>query len=502
MKRLFGFDIVKQFENIYSWIILILVFSLYYLDFVPNDNEENYLQLAKAFYDHNWMNNSFVLSESGGTRTLYQYIIGFFLKLFSFELVIFIFRGLFIIAYSFILHKIYKSLKITNLMILVHLVFMYLDKQSYFAGSWIFITIEAKAFAYLFVLLALNFIIQRKYNQTILFLIFATYFHILIGFYAFVYMALTILIIEKWDFKSNFKLIFKMSVYFVSILPFVIFLNTNLDAQIDLKPSSDWIYSYFRNPHHTTLSDGFAIHLKGIVFSFIAMLSLVYMIKKDQNDKMQVLYILGIVSYAGTLLLVPLIFIDENGTFLKFYLFRINAFSTFIFTLLLTKWLFKVIRSNHLRLVYAGIIIIASMQLLEVGFRNYRKIKSYEDFSLNEVSDFIKSETNENAIILGLKYSEGAIQDSWGDLNLSLMRRMERDMFVVFKFVPTDLSKIHEWYKRIKIRENIIKDINNLVTISKKYKIDYVLSRKKIDKEFLKLEFNNDNYYLYKVMIY
>ena len=403
MKRLINFDLVKQFESVYSWVILIFIFSVYYLDFIPNENEENYLQLAKAFYEPDWIKNSFVLSESGGTRILYQYIVGFFLKLFSFEQVVFIFRGLFIIAYSFILHKIYKYLKITNLMIVIHLVFIYLEKQSYFAGSWIFITTEAKAFAYLFVLLALNFIIKRKYNLTILFLVFATYFHVLIGFYAFVYMALSILIVEKWNLKCNYKLIFKISVYFVLILPFVILLSSNLDGETGLKPSSDWIYSYFRNPHHTTLSNGsFSVHLKGILYSFIAMLSLAYLSKKDQDDKIKVLYILGIVSYAGTLLLLPLIYIDENGTFLKFYLFRINAFSTFIFTLILAKWLFKVLKSNHLRIVYAGIIVVVSMKLLEVGVKKYGDIKSYQDYSLNEVSDYIKLNTDNNSIILGL----------------------------------------------------------------------------------------------------
>ena len=497
MRKQIQFNVIKQFEDIYSWIILIMIFSIYYLDFVPNGNEENYLQLAKAFYETDWIKNSFVLSESAGTRILYNYIVGFFLSIFSFEKVVFIFRGLFILAYSLILCKIYKSLKITNLMIVLHLVLIYLGKQSYFAGSWIFITIEAKEFSYLFVLLALNFLIQRKYNQTIILLVFATYFHVLIGFYAFFYMALTILIIEKWNFKSNNRLILKLSVYFLIILPYAYILSSNIGGAADLKPSSDWIYTYFRNPHHTTLiNGGFFGHLKGIIFSFFAMLSLIYMLKKDNNDKMHVLYILGIVSYAGTLLLVPLIFIDNNGTFLKFYLFRINAFSTFIFTLTLAKWLFKIIKNEYKTIVSVVIIIFAIQQIVEVGFLKYLRIESYKDYSLNEVSDFIKSNTDENAIILSLTdIGEGFRSD----LDLSLTRKMERDMFVVYKFVPADLNKIHEWYKRIKIRDDIVKDINNLVAVSETYKIDYVLSKKKFDNEFLILEFNNNTYFLYGI---
>ncbi|MEC3908037.1 hypothetical protein VOI54_13480 [Tamlana sp. 2201CG12-4] len=479
--------------------MLLLILSMYYLHFTLNDNEENYLQLAKAFYEPDWIVNSFVLTESAGTRLLYQYIIGFFLNLFSFELVVFIFRGLFIIAFSLVLHKIYKSLKINNIIVFAHLFLIYLDNQSYFAGSRIFISVEAKTFAYLFVFLALNFIIQKKYNLTVLFLIVATYFHILVGFYAFGYMAISILIIEKWDFRSNYKLILKLFVYVLAILPFVFVLYSNINTNVtaNLKPSSDWIYTYFRNPHHTTLINAeFSTQLKGILYSVMAMLFLIYMYRKENNDsKMKVLYLIGIVTYAGTLLLVPLIFIDKNGTFLKFYLFRINAFSTFIFTLTLTNWLYKITKEEYKTIVYAGVAMLGLIQLATVSFRQYKNI-TYSDTSLNEVCEFIKSKTDKESNILGLANPAAGFDN---DLKLSLTRKMERDMFVVYKFVPADLNKIHEWYKRVKIRNDIAKNINLLTDALDDYKIDYVLSKRSFKTEFLKLEFNNNSYFLYKV---
>ena len=158
--------------------------------------------------------------------------------------------------------------------------------------------------------------------------------------------------------------------------------------------------------------------------------------------------------------------------------------------------LFKIIKNEYKTIVSVVIIIFAIQQIVEVGFLKYLRIESYKDYSLNEVSDFIKSNTDENAIILSLTdIGEGFRSD----LDLSLTRKMERDMFVVYKFVPADLNKIHEWYKRIKIRDDIVKDINNLVAVSETYKIDYVLSKKKFDNEFLILEFNNNTYFLYGI---
>ncbi len=499
MKKRIQIDIVKYFESIYSWVILMLIFSVYYLDFIPNSNEENYFQLAKAFFEPDWIKNSFILTESSGTRALYQYIVGFFLGIFSIEQVVFIFRFFFIVAYSVILHKIYKSLKIKNIMIVLHLVILYLGKQAFFAGSWIFITAEAKAFAYLFIFLALYFTIQKRYNFTILFLILATYFHILIGFYAFVYMALSILILERWDLKTNYKLILKLSVYFIAVLPFVLVLYNNIDVPANLKPNADWIYTWFRNPHHTTLiNGGFSTQLKGIIFSFVAMLTLIYMRRKDDADsRMQTLYIIGIVTFAGTLLSVPFIFFDKNGTFLKFYLFRINAFSTLIFVIALSKWLYKIIKEEYRTIGYIAIIFLAAMQLGTVALHQYDKVKSYNDFSYNEVCEYIRSKTDKSSVILGLFDTNRSSLSN--EEKYSLTRKTERDRFVVFKFVPADLNKIHEWYNRVKIKDDIAKDIDNLVAASVTYKIDYVMSNLKYDKEFLEPVFNNDNYFLYKV---
>jgi hypothetical protein len=493
MNLIKNIDLKKIFESIYSWIILMMIFSVYYLGYVPNGNEENYLQLAKEFFDPDWIKNSFVLNDSAGTRIIYQYIVGFFLDFLSFEFVTLIFRGFLIVAFSFILNAIYKSLQINNIMIVVHLVLIYLDKQSYFAGSWIFISVEAKSFAYLLVLIALYFIIQKKYNITVISLVGATYFHVLVGGYAFIYFGLSILIIEKFDFRNNYQLLFKLFIYVLVVSPYILWLLKNTNAPSELEPKADWIYSYFRNSHHTTLSHGFHYHLIGIFESFLALLSLIYLRKKDAFDsRMEVLYVIGIISFAGTLMLVPVIFFDENGTILKFYLFRINALSTFIFTIVFIKWIFKILKTEYSTIIYATVAIFALRALFVGALANYRNHKAYNNDPIIEVCDFIKLNTDKDVVVLGLFESNNE--------NLSMTRRMERDRFVVYKFVPADLNKIHEWYYRVKIKNEILKDINNLTLTTDKYKIDFVLSEDIIETNSLELLYTNNAYFFYKVL--
>ena len=493
MKKLNQVDFIRFFENTYSWLILIVIFSFYYLGYVPNPNEENYLLFAKEFMDPDWIKNSFFLKKSAGTRVLSEYIVGFFLKYFSFEAVVLIFRGFFIIAYSFILDRIYKSLKINNIMIVAHLVLIYLHQQSYFGGSWIFIRVEAKAFAYMFILLALYNIIQKKYNLTVLFLIIATYFHILVGGYGFIYFGLSILILEKFNFQTNYKLVLKLFIYVLAVSPFIFFLLKNTHSPTDLKPDADWIYAYFRNPQHTTLTDSTWAHLIGIIQSFIALLTLLYFRKKDNIDpRMEVLYVIGIVSFAGTLILLPFVFFDKNGTILKFYLFRINAVSTFIFSLVLTKWIFSIIKTEYKTIIYVVITFFATKTLLIEAKSNYKIHRAYNNDPIIEVSDYIKSNTKEDAVVLGLFETTQ---------NLSLTRRMERDPFVVYKFFPPDFNKVHEWYYRLGIKEDLLKDIDNLNFAAKKYKIDFIISEIKLKKDFLELKYNDDSYFLYKNLL-
>lgn len=480
-------------ERFKSWQVLTIILSIYYLGFIPGDNEENYLQLAKAFYNSEWIKDSFIFSESSGARLIYQYIVGFFLNYLSFEVVTILFRLVLILGYSFVLSKIYKKIKFNNLCIAAHLIFLFLDHQSFFGGSWMLISVEAKGFAYLFALLALYNLLNKKEYLAILFLIVATYFHVLVGFYMFSYLMLTKISLEKISVKSIKPIILKSAIYFLAIAPFVIYLLSSIQADPTLKPNSDWIYTHYRNPHHTTLFKSLDYflrnHLFGVSYAIIGLIILISIkAHKKLNYELTVLYNFVIISLFISLLIVPISYFDKSGTFLKYYPYRINTVSTFILTLLITKWLYSAIKTSYLNKIYFFLIMVFSISLLPLIISRTNKSLDYlkTDY-FDDICYYVKDNTEKQAVIFS------SIED------YSMTRKMERDRFVLHKFVPADLSKIHEWYYRVESKNKVLKNIDALENLSKKYKIDYLLSDEENGSNYLKLVYNNKLYYLYKI---
>ncbi|WP_298345951.1 DUF6798 domain-containing protein [uncultured Algibacter sp.] len=486
-------DFNQFVERFKSWQILAIILSIYYLGFIPGDNEENYLQLAKAFYDPEWIKNSFVFSESSGARLLYQYIVGFFLSYFSFETVTIFFRLILIIAYSLVLSKIYKKIKLNNLCIAAHLVFLFLDHQSLFGGAWMLVSIEAKGFAYLFALLGLYNILNKRDYRAIVFLIIATYFHILVGFYMFAYLMLTLISLDKLSIKNLKSIILKSLIYFVVIGPFVVYLLSATQVDPSLKPNSDWIYTHYRNPHHTTLFKSLDYflhnHLFGVSYAIIGLVILVYLKShKKSNYELSFLYNFAIISLFITLLIVPISYFDKSGTFLKYYPYRINTVSTFVLTLLITKSLYNAIKSNYLNKIYFFLILVFCISLMPLLLSRINKSLNY--LKLDEFDDvcyYIKDNIEKQAVIFS------PLEE------YSMTRKMERDRFVLFKFVPADLSKIHEWYNRVEAKKGAVKNIDSLEKLSKKYKINYLLTNEESLGEYLNLIYKNKQYYLYKI---
>ena len=162
-KILKSFKFIEKFseKTPFSMVIMLFLTPLY-LSFVLNENEEQYLQLAKQFMDSDWIPNSRNLQELPGSRIIYQTVLGTILKYLSFEITVFIFRFLLIIIYSWVLAKIFIKLNIRKIEALFLLaLFICFFKQSLFAGSWMLISVEAKSFAYLFVLISVYHLLKK-----------------------------------------------------------------------------------------------------------------------------------------------------------------------------------------------------------------------------------------------------------------------------------------------------------------------------------------------------
>ncbi|WP_299334711.1 hypothetical protein [uncultured Psychroserpens sp.] len=491
---LYSLKLLSYLEAVHKVVLIVFILCAGYLTFSLNGNEEQYMTYAKQFMDPDWISSRY-LNEFAGTRVLYQYIVGFFLEYFSFETVRFV--GVFILAVWFALplSKLYDYLKLSNVQILLHLPILYLLNQSMFAGSWMMLSLEPKCFSYIFVLYAINAYLRSNFKRMLLFLIIATYFHVLVGGYVFAFIMASLFFFDK---SKSFKFHSVLAiVYVIALLPFVLYLKTAVTGDVNYSPSPDWIYSYFRSPHHVglfrDLSYFYSKHFYGVMFAIVALLISLGFFKYNKNYALSKLNHFVFLSLIGVLLSVVIAYFDKEGKFVKYYPFRINATTTFLFTLIISQYVFVHLKKKSLRLVRPLIAMVAFLFLLKMAMtniissKNYLKMNTASD--LTEMSNYIKENTDKEDVIL-----------SFVD-ELSLNRRMQRDRFVVYKFIPADLSAIPEWYERELFKRKVSANISQIKNKKEDYRIDYILTTGIVKKDFFQLEFNNSKYYLYKLKL-
>ena len=499
--RITRWPLAERINAIDAHVVVALVFMGYFLSFSLNSNEEQYLQLAKQFYDPEWIKDSINLNEFAGTRLLYQYISGFFLRFLTFEQYVFGGRLALALLYTLPLVRIYRVLAISNVGILLHLPVLFLTHQSMFGGSVIFISVEAKAFAYFFVFYALLFFIQGRYGWMTIFLAIASYFHILVGGYAMIYLGGTVLLfgLRPW-LHSGLLLV----AYAIGMLPFVAYLATSITVPQPTTPSADWIYTYFRAPHHTALFQSliyfYRTHFHGVLLAAIALLVGLALSPTIRRPELKRLNFFVVLSLAGTLVAVVLAYFDKTGQFVKYYPFRINALTNFAFTLHLAYLLTRIDYQRYAPAVNLTVVALATFFTLRALLPN--AFLSYQYFSgasaaFDEMSTYIANHTERDAVILYLEEASTNLADMDGDL--SLTRKTRRNRFVSYKFIPAELSKIPEWYDRVRMKQAVIADINYLPELKAHYQVDYLLTTHDIHASSLYPVKSVPPYILYKI---
>lgn len=490
----YGLDLGKPFGSINNTLFIFLILVLAFLSFDLDANEEQYMLFAKHFMDPDWITSRY-LNEFPGTRLLYQTIIGFALKFFSFETVVFFSRLLLCALYAFPLAKIYKALDAKYWHILLHLPILYLFNQSMFAGSWMFVSVEPKGMAYIFILYAIYYFIKGNFKCMLVFLIFGTYCHILVGGYAFMFLLAALFIFEKP--KQKFGFIKLGVIYVLALIPFVLYLKTAVITKVDYTPSVNWIYTYFRSPHHVGLfrdmSYFYSKHFYGVLTAVIALYFSLYYYKVENNVKLKRLNNFVLLSLIGALIFVVISFFDKEGVILKYYPFRVNVLTTFVITLIISMFIFSSLKSEFLRIFKQMTTLIALVILLKMtittSFGLYKSLKTNNTKALTEIAEYIKHNTNKEDVVMSF------LDD------LSLSRRMERDRFVVYKFIPAEMNAIPEWYERELFKRKLAEDFNFIINKPNNYRIDYFLTRTQTNSDLIELIKSNSQYFLYKINI-
>lgn len=442
--------------------------------------------MAKHFIDPSWMQDSFSLNQWHGPNYIYWTIAGWGLKYLSFAQFGFITRLVNYLLHAIPLGKLLKKLKFSNLGVLLFLQIIFLY-QDFLSGEWIWGGFEGKTMAYIFIFWSILMIYESRYLLAVILIAIATYCHVLVGGWFFLGFLLYA-IIETGLSKKILQL---SLIYSLTVAPYAIYILLHLmkGQSIEHTPSADWIYVFFRNPHHAvpTLNPKFWNHNW---FAVVVMIASLIWIKKGTENKTQRL------AASFNLIILSAIaisYIDVEGTLLKYYLFRMTTVGLF-FTLLAL--------SINLQEIFTGeSMVTASIKLIKLctilmlvyqGIRiNLNRITPEDQkLAYDSFVEYATSQSSKKSVFLFIGYNDKSE-------NIQFIADAERERFVSYKMVPEGDEAIIEWYNRIQLRNQLQKSQSFQEEWIEKYSIRYIVSKTKIlDQSPV---FENDYYNVYRI---
>lgn len=476
------------------WIGVLIILCLNFLGFQLQGNEEMYLLLAKQFYHPDFIQDSFNLNQFPSNRLLYQYLTGYMLEYFTFEQTALLGRTVLCFLLAFPIAKIIKVFKLSMIEGLFILQVFFFANQAFFADAWLFLSFESKCISYFFVLWAMYNMLINRLNISILLLVIATWFHILVGGWTFLFL-FVYMIFQKCSVKELFGRAF---VYSILIAPLIWYLSQEIlmnTATLQNGIHIDWIYTHYRNAHHTVPSH-FSIIGIAMMIAW-GLVSLLFFTKLDQVVLKRI-NLFNLICIAFLLLSFGIATVDPNGVFTKFYPFRPNSllkfFIIFEMAMVLKLW---VIQPSFSPYINAALFVFLIPYLIAP---TSTVLQTYEPPSQNELlwDDFtthIQQNTPKDAIFI--HYSKEKNSDADGKLSFS--RKTQRNRFAIYEFVPSGGQQIHAWYERLQERNKLADNLDYLKELNQKYRLDYLVSKERLQIENLELKYSNDKHYLYKI---
>jgi hypothetical protein len=490
------FNSINKVDN---RLLIFILLCVNYLSFEVIGNMDQYLSYLKFDSDSNWFPNSYWFNEFSGTRWMFQKLFGWAMHYLTFEQTSFWGKLIAFITVSFPLGTIFKKAGVSNISMMFFMQTIWLSNQSLFAGGWMVKGFETKVFSYFFVLLALLKLMNEKPKLTMFFLVVATYFHLLVGGWITISI-LIYMLLEKTKLK---QVIAYGVVYFISILPLLVYMYYGTIGMPDVESevSINWIYTYYRNPHHTapfkSIDLFFRNYFWGILISIAALgLSLKYRIQLfAKNTFQKKLTNLLIATVIQQIVMLVVAVFDREGVILKTYPFRTSVITMLLLGILLFSIIDRTVKFNKFfffkKHYVDAILIMVTIAILSLKTSKYESsqlLGNYSD-SYDALTTYVSENTNKEALIISLDK----------ELPFSFMRKTQRNQFVVGKIIPSDKVKIVEWYKRIEDRKKLIENINFIDSIKMKYDVTHGISKNPIEHVNLNLIYENEAYHIYEL---
>lgn len=502
-------------------LFIVLVFFIATGDPTPSVNETHYICRLKHYWNPQWCTGDLFL-ESSDTQLVFIWLFGWLTRWFSLSATAWIGR---IVAWVFLAWSwqrlSWRLVPRSLAAVLSAALFLALNNYAQLAGEWVVGGVEAKCFAYAFVLMALRELTDRRWSLVCLLLGAAIAFHPIVGGWAALVCA-TLWLIGGRHEQSVLTMLPGISAgSLLAIVGIAPALSLTWHEPADIVAEANRIYVFERLPHHLAIlslpSDEVASRLIRHTAVLVALCLLGIALRRETQFRSIVRFAWGAAIIACIGLAIELSFLNQPLTaakFLRYYWFRLTDFAVPMAVALLVTSAISIGLQPRRRwaapfllvtLLFTGWYLeeacrprIANLLLGETPIPPAdAKLTVYPAWV--DVCDWVAAKTPPDALFLTPR------------LNQSFKWRTGRPEVVSRKDIPQDARGIVKWYGRLKDIyytevggiEQPLDSIGILGTdrvreLAKKYHASYVL----MDRGqllSLPLAFWNEEYVVYRI---
>jgi len=464
-------------------LALFVMLMLMYGGWYPGANEEVYLTLAME--QAGSFEGGDILSQGQyyGTSFAFNNTAGHLLKYFGLETGRIILLVLIGLLFSWNLVRIVDAVQRrkgarTGPEILLYIAVFILLGQAIVGEEWIFLGVESKAFAYVFLLYSLRYVLERKLLWAVIAGSLVMPFHILVGGW-WLAVLFPVILFDRHAGTLLRRIGILLPGLIIPAATVVLLLLSHPEVLSGSgNPVANEIYVKLRNPHHLTLFwpigpfiyerfPAFVFYVISIAAGFLLGR---HTLRNDHLIAREYGFVMIALSAVLTVTLIVSL-VDIRFMVSKYYLFRLAALH-----LLLTIVGLGVVLRQHFgvrALLPAGYALIA-LVVAGMALRNGAEQRNSHEESLRyaPMIEYIRGQTPDEARLLVL--SEEDI-----DRPLSFTRKAQRRRYVLHKMPPALAGQIIRWYDRIQLKQRILDGETELIgTLDE---VEYILSDRRLD---------------------